>query len=61
MILKSVNEHSPEDIKEVHKEKKTMNILFNGLDQDMFDNVILHYLKRGLGHHLNIIRRDRAS
>ena len=40
MISKHVNEYSPEDTEEVHKYKKTMNILFNGLEQDMFDNVI---------------------
>ena len=28
------------DEKEVHKDKKAMNILFNGLDKNMFDNVI---------------------
>ncbi|KAL8094321.1 hypothetical protein AgCh_036014 [Apium graveolens] len=29
-----------EDIQEIRKDNKAMNILFNGLDQDMFDNVI---------------------
>ena len=27
-------------IPKVHKDKKAMNIMFNGLDEDMFDNVI---------------------
>ena len=40
VIPKPVHEYSPEDIEEVHKDKKAMNILFNGLDTDMFDNVI---------------------
>ncbi|KAL8104283.1 hypothetical protein AgCh_028487 [Apium graveolens] len=39
-IPKPRAEWTPEDIKEVHKDKKAMNILFNGLDKDMFDNVI---------------------
>lgn len=39
-IPKPVAEYFPEDIEEVHKDKKTMNILFNGLDKDLFDNVI---------------------
>ncbi|KAL8088634.1 hypothetical protein AgCh_038421 [Apium graveolens] len=36
----SILEVSIEDIEEIRKDKKAMNILFNGLDQDMFDNVI---------------------
>ena len=36
-LLLSLHE---EDEKEVHKDKKAMNILFNGLDKNMFDNVI---------------------
>ncbi|KAL8148605.1 hypothetical protein AgCh_005820 [Apium graveolens] len=39
-IPKPRAEWTPEDIEEVHKDKKVMNILFNGLDKDMFDNVI---------------------
>ena len=39
-IPKLHSEWTPEDIVAVHKEKKAMNILFNGLDSDMFDNVI---------------------
>ncbi|KAK1373969.1 hypothetical protein POM88_030162 [Heracleum sosnowskyi] len=39
-IPKMRSEWTPEDIIAVHKEKKAMNILFNGLDSDMFDNVI---------------------
>ncbi|KAK1385355.1 hypothetical protein POM88_023090 [Heracleum sosnowskyi] len=39
-IPKLRSEWTPEDIVAVHKEKKAMNILFNGLDSDMFDNVI---------------------
>ena len=39
-VPKSVSEYTEEDEKEVHKDKKAMNILFNGLDKDMFDNVI---------------------
>ena len=40
IVVKPISEYSPEDIEEVHKDKKTMNILFNGLDTNMFDNVI---------------------
>ena len=39
-VPKSVSEYTEEDEKEVHKDKKVMNILFNGVDSDMFDNVI---------------------
>ncbi|KAL8090278.1 hypothetical protein AgCh_039664 [Apium graveolens] len=39
-IPKSRAEWTPEDIEEVHKDKKAINILFNSLDKDMFDNVI---------------------
>ena len=39
-IPKVASEFTEEDEKEVHKDKKAMNILFNGLDKDMFDNVI---------------------
>ena len=39
-VPKVPSKFTEEDEKEVHKDKKTMNILFNGLDQDMFDNVI---------------------
>ena len=39
-VPKVASEYTEEDEKEVHKDKKAMNILFNGLDKDMFDNVI---------------------
>ena len=39
-VVKPPSEWTLEDTEEVHKDKKTMNILFNGLDQDMFNNVI---------------------
>ena len=39
-VPKSFSEFTEEDEKEVHKDKKAMNILFNGLDKNMFDNVI---------------------
>ena len=39
-VPKVASEYIEEDEKEVHKDKKAMNILFNGLDKDMFDNVI---------------------
>ena len=39
-VPKLASEYIEEDEKEVHKDKKAMNILFNGLDKDMFDNVI---------------------
>ncbi|KAL8127875.1 hypothetical protein AgCh_014714 [Apium graveolens] len=39
-ILKPRAEWSDPDIKQVHKDKKVMNILFNGVDGDMFDNII---------------------
>ena len=40
MISRLLNKYSLEDTEEVHKDKKTMNTLFNGLEQDVFDNVI---------------------
>ena len=40
MIPKPISVYSLEDTEEVHKDKKTMNIMFNGLDQEMFDSVI---------------------
>ena len=40
LVPKSATEFTEEDQKEVHKDKKAMNILFNGIDSDMFDNVI---------------------
>ncbi|KAK1366162.1 hypothetical protein POM88_041723 [Heracleum sosnowskyi] len=39
-IPKLPSEWTPEDTFADHKDKKVMNILFNGLDSDMFDNVI---------------------
>ena len=39
-VPKSDSEFIEEDEMEVHKDKKSMNILFNGLDKNMFDNVI---------------------
>ena len=39
-VPKVAFEYTKEDEKEAHKEKKAMDILFNGLDKDMFDNVI---------------------
>ena len=39
-VLKATSEYTEEDVKEVHKDKKTMNILLNGLNKDMFNNVI---------------------
>ena len=39
-IPKTRSEWTLEDIAEVHKDKKAMNILFNSLDGDMFKNVI---------------------
>ena len=39
-IPKPKAEWTIEDMEEIRKDKKAMNILFNGLDQDMFDNVI---------------------
>ncbi|KAL8099624.1 hypothetical protein AgCh_032042 [Apium graveolens] len=35
-----IHEWSDPDIEEVRKDKKAMNILFNGVDGDMFDNII---------------------
>ena len=40
-VPKVAYEYTEEDEKELHKDKKAMNILFNGLDKDMFDNVII--------------------
>lgn len=43
-VTKNIFEFTEEDEKEGHKDKKVMNILFNGIDADMFDNIInLHY------------------
>ena len=39
-VPKVASEYTKDDKKEVYKDKKDMNILFNGLDKDMFDNVI---------------------
>ena len=39
-VPKAASEYTEEDEKEVYKDKKAMNILFNGFDKDMFDNVI---------------------
>ena len=39
-IPKSAPEFTKEDEKEVHKDNKAMNIMFNGLDKNIFDNVI---------------------
>ena len=39
-VPKVAFEYTEEDEKEVHKDKKATNILFNGIDKDMFDNVI---------------------
>ena len=39
-IPKVASEYTEEYEKKVHKDKKAMNILFNGFDKDMFDNVI---------------------
>ena len=40
MVPKPVYEYSQEDTEEVHKDQKTMNLLFNNLDQEMIDSVI---------------------
>ena len=39
-IPKTSSKFTEEDEKEVHKEKKAINILFNGQDKNMFDNLI---------------------
>ena len=39
-VPKNPSEFTEEDGKEVHKDNKAMNILFNGIDDDMFDSVI---------------------
>ncbi|KAL8134079.1 hypothetical protein AgCh_009229 [Apium graveolens] len=39
-IPKPRHEWSDPDIEQVRKDKKAMNILFNGVDGDMFDNII---------------------
>ena len=39
-VPKYVSEFAEEDEKEVHKDNKAMYILFNGIDDDMFDSVI---------------------
>ncbi|XP_074351905.1 uncharacterized protein LOC141691057 [Apium graveolens] len=39
-IPKPRSEWTVEDIEAVHKDKKAINILFNSLDGDMFDNII---------------------
>lgn len=39
-VPKSMAEWTEEGSKELNKDKKDMNILFNGLHKNMFDNVI---------------------
>ena len=39
-VPKTPIQFTKEDEIEVHKDKKAMNILFNGLDKDMFDNIM---------------------
>ena len=39
-VPKTSSEFTEEDEKEVHKDKKSLTILFNGQDKNMFDNVI---------------------
>ncbi|KAL8145731.1 hypothetical protein AgCh_003759 [Apium graveolens] len=39
-VPKPRHEWSNPDIEQVRKDKKAMNILFNGVDADMFDNII---------------------
>ncbi|KAL8093260.1 hypothetical protein AgCh_035232 [Apium graveolens] len=39
-VRKPRHEWSDPDIEQVRKDKKAMNILFNGVDADMFDNII---------------------
>jgi len=39
-VPKPRHEWSDPDIEQVRKDKKAMNILFNGVDADMFDNII---------------------
>ncbi|XP_063942882.1 uncharacterized protein LOC135150486 [Daucus carota subsp. sativus] len=39
-VPKNPSKFTEEDEKEVHKDNKAMNILFNGIDDDMFDCVI---------------------
>ena len=45
-VPNSTSEFTEEDEKEVHKDKKAMNIMFNGLDKNMFDNVTTALLLR---------------
>ena len=39
-VPKAESEYKKEDDEDLHKDKKTMNILFNGLNSNMFYNVI---------------------
>ena len=39
-VPKSTSEFTKEDEKEVHKDKKAMHILFNGMDTNIFDTFI---------------------
>ena len=39
-VPRSISKFTEEDEKEVHKDKKAMNILFNDIDTNMFDNII---------------------
>lgn len=48
IISKIIFEFTLEDIEEVHKNKKAMIILFNGIDQDMFENVIHCITSKGV-------------
>ena len=39
-IPKPLHEYTAEDTKSIHKDKKAMNILFNGIDAEMFECVL---------------------
>ena len=55
-VPKTPSKFTKEDEKEVHKDKKAMNILFNGIDKYMFGNVInCTTFKGSFGHHTDFM------
>ena len=60
-IPKPKAEWTPEDIEEVHKDKKAMNILFNGLDKDMFDNIINSNTTKEVGIQFNYYVKELSK
>ncbi|KAL8100011.1 hypothetical protein AgCh_032320 [Apium graveolens] len=54
-IPKPRSEWTDEDIEAVHMDKKAMNIMFNGLDGDMFDNDINFKTTKDIWNNIQVI------